>query len=189
MLRLLCCGVGSLLLQTLPLALVPLSHLQRVRLVLHSPAPQLVEVLFPSLSTTRELSLAMPLGADGVLPDLSACCHLTKLLWTTQPPGAVAMAVAAAAAGDTAVADWPVPEDLLWSLRGCGGLVELALGAWIWYDAGVALALAGAHPFLKRLSMICCMALKGNRRSSPQQRLQRVRGLLRPGLVLKVTSA
>jgi hypothetical protein len=92
---------------------------------------------------------------------------------------------AAAAAGGAAVAP-PDVEDLLWVLRGCRGLVELTLSGWTWLDARLALALAGAHPVLRRLRLEGCGVLPGNSRGSSQQRLQRIRSLLRPSLVLEV---
>lgn len=181
-----CPAPVRVLLQALPLVHAPLKHLQRLHLLAAVHHPQLVEVLGACLSTTRSLTLTMPAGADGVLPDLSACCHLTQLVWTTKPPSAEAMMQAAAAAGGVAVAEPPDSEDLLWVLRGCGGLVELTLCGWTWLDARLALALAGAHPALRRLKLEGCGSLPGNSRGSSQQRLQRIRSLLRPSLVLEV---
>jgi hypothetical protein len=166
----------------LPLALQPLQHLQRVQIKTTDPQPQLVEVLAPSLSTTRSLDLAMPQGPDGTLPDLSACCYLTQLVWTTTPPDAAAEAEAD---GQDPV-EPPDLEDLLWSVRGCGGLVELTLSGWTWLDARLALAAAGAHSALRLLRLQACGVLPGKDRRSSEQRLQRIRGLLRPSLVLEV---
>lgn len=181
-----CSAPVCVLLQALPLVHAPLKDLQRLHMLARVHHPQLVEVLGACLSTTRSLTLSMPVGTNGVLPDLSACCHLTQLVWTTKPPTAEAMMQAAAAAGGAAVAEPPDSEDLLWSLRGCGGLVELTLSGCVWLDARLALALAGTHPCLRRLRLEGCGVLPGNSRGSSQQRLQRIRGLLRPSLVLEV---
>jgi hypothetical protein len=179
----------AVLLQALPLALVPLTHLQRVQITADVACPDLVEVVGRSLSTTRSLTLDVPLGAYGWLPDLSLYRQLTRLVWTTQPPTAGAgagMAAAAAAAGGATIVRWTEPEELLWSLRGCGGLVELSLTRWTWLDARLALAAAGAHPLLRLLKLEGCGVLPGSFKGSAEERLQRIRGLLRPSLVLEV---
>jgi hypothetical protein len=172
-------GVRAALLQTLPRLLRPLSRLRSVRIFADMSLPHLVEVLLPTLSTTRSLTLSMPLGAEGTLPDLSACCYLTQLVWTTKQD-------AAAAATQAGSQQYPQPDDLLWCLRGCGGLVELTLCGWTWLDARLALALAGAHPCLRRLRLKGCGSLPASSMCGPQERLQRLRSLLRPSLVVEV---
>jgi hypothetical protein len=172
---------GLLLLQTLPLVLVPLEHLRHVSIAsdIPQPQPQLVEVLAPSLSTTRSLTLDMPVGRDGVLPDLSSFGHLTQLVWQLHRP-------AATGAANGGARKYPESDDLLMCLRGCGGLVELTLSGWTWLDARLALAAAGAHPALRRLRLEGCGALPTSSMCGPQQRLQRVQNLLRPSLVLEM---
>lgn len=168
-----------LLLQTLPLVWQPLRYLRHVSIKADMSNRQLVEVLAPSLFTTRSLHLDMPLGADRTLPDLSACCHLTQLVWTTKSPAAAAFTQAGSQ-------QYTQPDDLLWVLRGCGGLVELTLCGWTWLDARLALALAGAHPCLRRLRLEGCGSLPASSMCGPQERLQRLRSPLRPSLVVEV---
>jgi hypothetical protein len=109
-----------------------------------------------------------------MLPDLSSFCHLTRLVYTV--PCITA----------TGEQKYPLPDDLLWCLRGCGGLVELTLSGWTWLDARIALAAAGAHPGLRRLRLVGCGVLPASSMCKPKQRLQNIRCLLRPSLRLVV---
>jgi hypothetical protein len=170
-----------LLLQALPLVPGPLPHLRSVLFQLFTPCPQLVEALAPSLATARCLGLVMPLTADGTLPDLFACCHVTQLVWQVCQQ---------AAAEEAAEQQKPNIEDLMWSLRGCGGLVVLNLGSWTWLDARIALALAGAHPALRQLQLEGCGSLApgNNYGARAARQLQLIRALLRPTLEVKVIS-
>jgi hypothetical protein len=154
-----------------------LKHLQHVVMRFDAADPQLVEVLAPSLSTTCRLDLAMPLCEAGILPDLSLFCQLTRLVWTVPDNTAT---------GPAGEQEYPLPDDLLWCLRGCGGLVEITLTGWTWLDARLALAAAGAHSALRRLRLEGCGVLPASSMSGPQQRLQNIRCLLRPSLVLEV---